>query len=66
MTTTASPKTPIAGMGDEPAHDLRALLDRADPTRASGMIGGHVGLEYEFMRIGLARPQPCDPFGGSP
>ena len=53
-------------MGDEPAHDLRALLDRADPTRASGMIGGHVGLEYEFMRIGLARPQPCDPFGGSP
>ena len=41
----ASRKTPIAGMGDEPAHDLRAFLDRADPTRASVMPGGHVGPE---------------------
>ena len=27
------------------------------------MAGGHIGLEHEVTRVGLARPQLCDPLG---
>jgi len=52
VTTAVSWQTPVAGMRDEPAHDLRAFLDRAEPTGASAMAGDHIGLEQEVMRIG--------------
>ena len=50
-------------MRDEPTHDFRALLDRPESPGSSVMAGGHVGLEHEVMRIGLACPQLCDPLG---
>jgi len=27
------------------------------------MAGGHIGLEHEVTRVGLARPELCDPLG---
>jgi hypothetical protein len=40
-------------MCDEPAHDLRAFLDRAESTGMPLMAGGHIGFEKEVMRICL-------------
>jgi hypothetical protein len=39
------------GMRDEPAHDFRAFLDRAEPAGASPMAGIHIGLEQELKRL---------------
>ena len=50
-------------MRDEPTHDLRGFLNRTESSRASVMAGGHIRLEHQVMRIGLARPQLCAPLG---
>src|SRR5215470_15437814 len=59
----ASGKASVAGVGNEPRHDLRAFVDRTQPARTPAVPGLHVGLEQEIVRIALVCPQPRYPLG---
>src|SRR6185369_17692355 len=58
-----SGKASVAGVGNEPRHDLRAFVDRAQPARTPRVPSLHVGLEQEIVRVALACPQPGHPLG---